>query len=307
MRYRSQNHRNCWEASIMFWFATSDDHAKLTRDDLLAAAAMRDSGMKVTPLVWGQFPERMRARDVVVVRSCWDYHLAPSRFKSWLQALSGRGVHVANGVEIIEWNLHKEYLLELNREHGISIPQTLLIPSGERRELADVMVELGGTQVVVKPAISLSAHNTELYMGLSSEAEATFAAQCAHNDVLVQTFLPEIRNGEYSLVFFENQFSHAVLKTPVENDFRVQQDHGGIQRPIEPPDTVIEQAERVLSATGAIHSFARVDGVMIGGEFVLMELELIDPVLFFGQGGRASTNRFVRAMRSLRDEVSSAP
>jgi glutathione synthase/RimK-type ligase-like ATP-grasp enzyme len=283
----------------MYWFATSINHATLTPDDLLAASAMRDAGMEVAPLVWGQFPERMRVGDVVVVRSCWDYHLEPVRFQTWLQALGNRGVHVANGVETIVWNLHKEYLLEINREHGIQIPRTLLVRSGEQPSLVDLMAELGTTQVVVKPAISLSAHDTELYLGLSPEAEITFAAQCARTEVLVQVFLPEIKSGEYSVVFFDNRFSHAVLKTPAVDDFRVQQDYGGAQRLIEPPAAVVEQAARVLSAAGAVHSYARVDGVIVGSEFVLMELELIDPVLFFGHGGPASTNRFVQAMRSL--------
>jgi hypothetical protein len=51
-------------------------------------------------------------------------------------------------------------------------------------------------------------------------------------DFLVQPFIPEIvQVGEYSLIFFNEKLSHAVLKTPASADFRVQHYYGGtIQR-----------------------------------------------------------------------------
>lgn len=283
----------------MFWFATSPDHPTLTQDDRLAVDALREAGLRAAPLVWGDFPPLLQPGDVVLVRSCWDYHLAPLRFLAWLRAVEAHGARVANDVDTLAWNLHKQYLLELQREHGIPIPPTRLVRTGEPASLGALMLELGTTQVVVKPAISLSAYDTGRYQAPSPEAEAAFVAQCARGDVLVQAFVPEIEHGEYSLVFFDNHYSHAVLKTPAARDFRVQLDHGGTQRVVDPPAGVIEQGERVLAATGATHTYARVDLVVAGGQCLLMELELIDPVLFFGFAGRAATERFVEAVQAL--------
>jgi glutathione synthase/RimK-type ligase-like ATP-grasp enzyme len=291
----------------MFWFATSTDHPSLTFDDRLALHALRATGASAAPLLWGEFPPMLQAGDVVVVRSCWDYHLAPLRFLAWLRALEARGVRVANGVDTLAWNLHKQYLLELHREHGIAIPPTRLVRGGESTTLGALMTELGTTQMVVKPAISLSAHDTVRYLAPSADAETAFAAQCARGDVLVQAFVEEIEHGEYSLVFFDNRYSHAVLKSPAPLDFRVQLDHGGTQRAVDPPADVVEQGERVLAATGATHAYARVDLVMAGGQGLLMELELIDPVLFFGFAGGAATARFVGAMQSLAADVACVP
>lgn len=285
----------------MFWFATSPAHADLTADDRLAAAALRAAGAAVAPLLWGDFPAALQPGDVVVVRSCWDYHLAPQRFLDWLRALEARGVRVANGVDTLAWNLHKQYLLELEREHGIPIPATRLVRHGEQVALHALMGALGTTELVVKPAISLSAHDTARYLAPSPEAEAAFAAQCARGDVLVQAFVPGIEHGEYSLVFFDGHYSHAVLKTPAARDFRVQSDYGGTRRLVDPPPRVLAQAERVLAATGERPVYARVDGVLAGDVFLLMELELIDPELFFLPSGAAASARFAAALLALAD------
>lgn len=282
-----------------FWFATSVDHPALTVDDRLAADALRASGADVAPLAWGDVPRGMRGGDVVVVRSCWDYHLAPARFRAWLDALDARGVRVANGVDRLRWNMDKRYLLELGQRHGIPIPPTLVVRRGERYSLDAVMRRLGASQVVVKPAISLSAFDTQRYPSGAPECEAEFHAQCARHDVLVQAYLPQIEAGEHSIVFFDNRVSHAVLKTPAANDFRVQAEFGGLHRLVEAPDHVVRQASRVLAATGAIHAYARVDGVLVEGRFVLMELELIDPVLFFGLAGAPAVERFTRVLQAM--------
>jgi glutathione synthase/RimK-type ligase-like ATP-grasp enzyme len=279
----------------MFWFATSPQHADLTKDDRLAVLALEAAGLDVAPVTWGTRPPGMLAGDTVVVRSCWDYHLAPERFLAWLEALRADDIEVANGVDHIAWNMHKRYLLELQKEHGIAIPRTLLVQRGASTTLADALAAVGAREVVVKPAISLSSHNTRR-MKSNAADRAVFAAQVADEDVLVQPYLDEIEEGELSLLFFGGAYSHAVLKRPARGDFRVQKDFGGEHTLARPPLDVIAQAGRVLRATGEDFVYARVDGVVADGRFVLMELELIDPVLFLEFGGDAAVRRFVSAL-----------
>lgn len=288
----------------MYWFATSAAHPNLTEDDLHAAAGLRAAGHDVSVLVWDTQPANLRSGDTVVVRSCWDYHLAPARFVAWLADLAERGVTVANGYASLQWNMHKGYLLELSREHGIPIPPTILIERGQRIELGHVLDRLETHEVVVKPAISLSSHNTRRMRRGDDEAAAVFDAQIAHEDVLVQPFLPAINQGELSLVFFGGAYSHAVLKRPASGDFRVQKEFGGMHSLARPHLSVISQAARVLSATGERLDFARVDGIVVDGTLLLMELELIDPVLFFSLGGEQSVQRFVRAVTRQKSPLS---
>jgi len=117
--------------------------------------------------------------------------------------------------------------------------------------------------------------------------------------VMVQKFMDSVvSEGEWSLMFFGGKFSHAVLKTAKRGDFRVQNDFGGESRIADPPVHVLESAIRILQAAGGA-LYARVDGVIdrvpAPNAFRLMELELIEPMLFLTSHPQA-TNRFADAI-----------
>ncbi|MES2177236.1 MAG: hypothetical protein V4550_05170 [Gemmatimonadota bacterium] len=143
----------------------------------------------------------------------------------------------------------------------------------------------------MKPAISASATNTfRISHPPLDDAEARFERLSAHQDMLVQRFLPEVsRDGEWSLVFFAGVFSHAVLKRPGTADFRVQEELGGRATALTPAPELLRAA---AVATGLIPGdwlYVRVDGVVVEGEFVLMELECLEPRLYFLDDSMAAT------------------
>ena len=92
-----------------------------------------------------------------------------------------------------------------------------------------------------------------------------------------------VDDGEWSLLFFGGVYSHAVLKKPARDDYRVQTYFGGSAVPTEPPAHVAAAAQRALDAVAALghrdHAYVRVDGVVVDGEFRIMELEFIEPFL----------------------------
>jgi hypothetical protein len=96
------------------------------------------------------------------------------------------------------------------------------------------------------------------------------------------------------LIFFDGAFSHALLKQPKPGDFRVQNDFGGTSRIADPPPLVLESATRVVQAVDRT-LYARVDGVVEDEQFLLMELELIEPALFLASHAEAPA-RFARAI-----------
>jgi glutathione synthase/RimK-type ligase-like ATP-grasp enzyme len=115
--------------------------------------------------------------------------------------------------------------------------------------------------------------------------------------LLVQPFLPEVvESGELSLLFFDGAFSHAVVKRPRTGDFRVQWSHGGTHERVRADDSLVEAARRVLAAAPAAGLYARVDGVVRDGRFLLMELEQIEPYLFLTEDP-AAVDRVVDVVR----------
>lgn len=277
--------------SVRVGFATSEEHAELIDDDRLAARELERRGATVRPLVWSR-GDRGADLEVVVVRSCWDYHLAPDAFRAWVASIEAP--RVVNAKEILAWNLDKAYLGEL-AARGATVPRTTRIGRGSRAWLARAMDELEAREVVVKPAISLTAFRTHRVARADAEAsQAALDAILADGDALVQELVPEVlTEGELSFVFFGGAFSHAVRKRPKPGDFRVQSDFGGTREPASPDAAAIAKARAILGDVPAI--YARVDVVPRGDELVVMELELLDPVLFFALDPRAPA-RFADAL-----------
>lgn len=258
-------------------FATSEDLAHLIDDDLLAAKALASRGAHVRPLVWTQ-GDLGADLDAIVVRSCWDYHLRPAEFHDWLSRIAAK--RVFNSADVLSWNLDKHYLADLGAR-GVPIPKTVWVERGSSPDLNQLLEENGLVQAVIKPAISLTAYKT-----FRVSLETAPAHQVMLNDVLeggdamIQEFLPEIiTEGERSFVFFGGAFSHVIEKRPKPGDFRVQSDFGGTWKKGDAKAPSIARAQSVLKGIDTL--YARVDMVPRGEDLVLMELELLDPVLFF--------------------------
>jgi len=137
--------------------------------------------------------------------------------------------------------------------------------------------------------------------------EARFAEQLAMADCLVQPFVPEIQDpGEWSLIFFDGVFSHAVVKRPASGDFRVQENFGGTVRAADAPDALVAQAAQILALADERTLYARVDGVVRAGTLQLLELELVEPSLFFDAVPTAA-ERFADAVVAWLDTKRSSP
>ena len=85
-------------------------------------------------------------------------------------------------------------------------------------------------------------------------------------------------------MFFGGKFSHAVLKKPRAGDFKIQ---GGQLKRVIVPEAIVTQARAILRAVPQPPLYARVDGIIQEGKFVLMALELIEPSLFLAHDAAA--------------------
>lgn len=260
-------------------FVTWSGLPELAQDDRLAARQLRERGFDVVAVAWDDASVDWAAFACVVLRSCWDYHLRPDAFDAWLDRLAREGVALWNPPELVRWNAHKRYLVELAGA-GLHIVPTSVVPRGETELLAEVVARLDGGAGVVKPAVAASSYGARLISASDARTPA-LADLCQAHDLLVQPFIDAIGEaGEWSLVFVGGEFSHAIRKKPAPGDFRVQTELGGSAEAMTPPRTMIESAWKTLSALPHPWLYARVDGVPTGDGLLIMELELIEPSLF---------------------------
>ena len=193
--------------------------------------------------------------------------------------------------------MHKFYLHELEQAGVTSIP-TLYVPKGSKIDLQEALDTHGWENALVKPAISAIAYHTYPIDRINAaQKQELIDNLLGEHDLLIQKFLPQIKTaGEWSFFFFNGNFSHAVLKNAKSGDFRVQLQHGGRCQGQTPPPSLLEQAHVVVKKSGVDQLlYARVDGVEVDGQLYLMELELIEPDLFF-QFHPDGLNNFITAL-----------
>ena len=264
-------------------FATCRKLPEMTDDDRLVADTLRRKNITVSSAVWDAPETPWSQFDAVVIRSTWDYHLAPERYAKWVSSFSHSAARLWNPPEAVLGNLHKSYLSILAKQ-GIEVVPTVFLSASEGPPLREVLKNRGWNDAVVKPAVSASAYGTwRTSLATAGSDQHQFAEQLRCGDLLVQPYLPEIATqGEWSLVFFGGRYSHAALKRPADGDFRVQRDFGGQWIAATPPAQLIAEAQSVLEADNHDLLYARVDGIEREGRFVLMELEINEPYLFVG-------------------------
>ncbi|MGH7498750.1 MAG: ATP-grasp domain-containing protein [Gemmatimonadales bacterium] len=256
----------------------------LADDDRLLIPALARHELDAEPAVWNDPAVDWSRYAAAVVRSTWDYYHDVSAFFRWIARLEEYGVPLYNPPGVLRWNADKRYLREL-ASAGIPVVPTRWVENGDGVSLLDVLDECRWEEAVVKPAVSASAWETWKTSRTKAGAhEARFRRLVSRGTVMVQPFIAEVaRDGEWSLLYLGGEFSHAVVKRARSGDFRVQPRHGGSVSLEQPSREIQSQAESVLRAAltdPARSLYARVDGCVAHGRFLLMELELLEPSLF---------------------------
>lgn len=280
--------------------ATSVDLPSIQPDDAHLVATLKRLGVQPVACIWNDPAVDWSAFDAVLIRTVWDYYKHHAAFLAWLDRLDRIGVRTINDSALLRWNSDKHYLLEL-ADHGAGIVPTRLVGHAG---LAEVLAAMPTQQLVIKPSISGGAWHTVRGTAGDAAFEAAVKQLPPEHDYLVQLFVPEVvSHGEWSLLYFGGRFSHAVLKRPAAGDFRVQHEFGGSVEPAQPDAAMLDAAAQALAVVAAIGhqdpTYVRVDGVICGDRFLIMELELIEPFLFL----ETSTDAAARLAQSVAERV----
>ncbi len=276
---------------------TCDAWPQLYDDDALLLQALADIDVDATPAIWSDAHIDWTGFDALVIRSPWDYFERLTEFRGWLDARIASHVRMFNDGAILDWNFDKRYLQDLAAA-GVQLVPTIVVNQGESPDIAVLARARGWDDIVVKPTISGGAYRTHRFrLDDIDQYRDEIAQTLLDRGLLVQPFLTEIvQDGELSLLFFDGVFSHAIRKRPKAGDYRVQFQFGGTTESIEVSQDWIEGARACIAAAPALPVYARVDGVIQNGQFLLMELEVFEPLMFLAQHPLAAS-RFAEAIK----------
>ncbi len=244
----------------------------ISESDRLVARALERGGVRVEGRAWNERAADFGGFDAVVLRSNWDYHFEPEAFLGWLDRLERTGARIFNPPALVRWNVSKRYLIALHAA-GVPTVATAVLEDESRAGLEAMMRGHGWPAAVLKPEIGASAHDTRLVTGGTV--------------------------GEAAVIFIDGALTHSVLKRPAAGDFRVQSHLGGTTRAEPAPPGVADAARAALRPLPAAPLYARIDGVETDARFLIMEVEVNEPGLFFTHAPAAASTFAEAILRRL--------
>lgn len=285
-------------------FRVAKSNPVITHDDIALFDALVLRGHSVTPVFWNTGWQTLQAFDTCLLRSPWDYartDTTRAQFREWLEHCRSQKINLINDPTIALWNLDKHYLADLERLDVPIIPTRFIEPSEHlgRTILREYFRKHGA--FVLKPCISAGARDTfriereedvDHLEDRNGHVGSDFARWRGQRSFMIQPYIANVtRDGEWSLMFFGEKYSHSVLKLPPEKGWLVQDELGGSVHSKNPESSIIACGEKTMLALNKIFPqflnplvYSRIDiindpehGPLVG------ELELIEPELFFMQ------------------------
>ncbi|MES3035775.1 MAG: hypothetical protein V4813_17355 [Gemmatimonadota bacterium] len=280
-------------------FLTLEHVADFVIDDALAVAELQRRGWDAAEIPWS-LPTDWGSYDLVLIRSTWDYFGRSAEFLDTLRAIEASGAQLENPVRVVEWNVDKRYLRDLE-SRGVPVVPSVWGHGGTAASFVALSTTLQEREIVLKPTISAGAKDTfRLHAPLSDVLLQQLVDTFDGRDWFAQPFVRSVvTEGEYSLFYFDGRFSHAIQKVPKPGDFRVQEEHGGEIVAVQASAELRRVAEQVLAAIAPVPFQARIDLIRLDdGRLALMEAELIEPSLYLRMDPEAPA-RFADAVAAL--------
>ncbi|TCD26619.1 hypothetical protein EZ456_11695 [Pedobacter psychrodurus] len=257
------------------------DSATVESEDDKLLNFLKEKGLNIEKVIWNDQNVNWEDYSLAILKSPWDYFDLIGEFYNWLDQLEAKKVKLLNPIEIVRWNANKQYLQEIEAA-GLKITPSFFIQNQKGVDLERFFEKFNTNKLIVKPCVSGGAKNTfKVTLDNVNEVNQKLNLLIQDEDFIIQPFLPEIlESGEWSFIFFNGVYSHSLIKHAKPGDFRVQPAHGGSVHPQKPSEELIATAQQYVTLFATDCLYARVDGTFVNGEFLLMELELIEPFLF---------------------------
>jgi glutathione synthase/RimK-type ligase-like ATP-grasp enzyme len=266
---------------------------KVDSDSSILIKALEKRGISGESVSWDDPSVDWGEPDLCIIKSTSNYITKPAQFIEWAKEVAGK-TRLWNSCKLVEWNHDKHYLLDLDRK-GVPIPRSIFVEKDSDQSLSSVLNQRNFGEFVIKPMITAGSFGLRRFKACTNDAESYFGQlkkegftqefmddlyPLQPSDAIVQEYVPEIVNGEVSLLYFGGEFSHAVIKRAKPGDFRSHPIWGATVEKYLPSNDELRVGENVLDAMD-VTEYARIDLVDAkNGPFVI-EVELIEPFLFF--------------------------
>jgi glutathione synthase/RimK-type ligase-like ATP-grasp enzyme len=279
----------------MAWVTTQEAIGR-DPDHPYGVPALEAAGIEVATVDWKDPSVDWVDFDRVLPRSTWDYPEVLDRFLAWVDAVDAV-TDLRNSPATMRWSIDKHYLADL-ADAAIPVTPTEFVEVG-------AIPAFPPREFVVKPAIGAGSRDAAAYAPGQEDVAAAHVARLHARDasVLVQPKLASIATeGEWPLVFFHGDYSHAASKrvtlanAAAVDDLYAEETNAAFVATSEQ----IEVAQAVVDLAASrfgVPPYARIDLVRgDDGRMCVLEVEMVEPSLFLPEGGPGAVARFVDAV-----------
>lgn len=265
---------------------------QVDNDSSILTESLKKRGIETKSVCWDDPTVDWTEPNLCIIKSATNYILDSESFIRWAKEVE-KTTPVWNNSNLLEWNSDKWYLKELESK-GVQIPPSVFISKGQDNP-SSVIMETRWDEIVIKPTISAGSFGLKRFKS-GSEKAGIYLGQLLNEgfiqefmgdtfvmpscDAIIQPFIPEIMEGEVSLIFFGGEFSHSVIKKVPVDDFRAHPVWGASVESYTPSMVEFEYCDLMFGAIESVE-YARVDLVNTVQGPMLIELELIEPFMFF--------------------------
>jgi len=278
--------------------ASCDPFPAVVDDEEPLRSALRVRGYEVVDPAWDAAFDWASCA-AVLLRCTWDYHTRCDEFVAWCER-TARLTHLFHGPHIVRWNVDKRYLAQL-AARGVPIAPTVWLDPESVDLDAIRAAARGWRRGFLKPVVGANASDTLRFSCDEAGLEAALAhVRTTSVPFMLQPYLDSVeRDGELSIIAIDGEPSHAIRKVPAAGDYRVQEDWGARDEPWLPDPAALKRARDALGAAADLLGerllYGRVDLLKGDDGYVLNELELVEPALFF-RHSHATAERLAAAL-----------
>lgn len=262
---------------------TIEDLSDFECYDELLIPPMNNLGWDVSFIPWDLSDVNWDEYDIVLIRSTWDYQSRIQEFLKVLESIDKSKSLLLNPLPIIHQNIEKTYLIELEAK-GIDTIPSIFQKKFNTEKVMQSFSDFNCDKIIIKPVVGANADN--IILGSKFEIKSQLhEIKSVYSELpyIIQPFLNSVlKEGEFSLMYFNNKYSHAISKIPKEGDFRVQEEHGGkIDIIKKVPKEIQNLADKVIKILPKNCFYSRIDILLMHGKPKVIEVELIEPSLYF--------------------------
>lgn len=224
----------------------------------------------------------------LVIKSIWGFQKDKEVFDKFLEEVSKNKIPLYNSIEIISNNYDKEKQFKLLDKYHIKHIETIFIKNNAKIE--DNIKEIWKNtfnnydKLVIKPVVSESSADTYI-INLNESGKNTITIKDVRNkyqginySLMLQPFIKEVKDGEYSVICFSNKLSHVIKRCVSvfgEKPYIKYIEKETIDK------KMIEIVNKICSIEEYQNNlYIRIDLVKTNEEYQVMEVELLDPQLF---------------------------